>query len=147
MRIKYYCKIQHCYLISSYTLVLLPQHHAAAQRLRLVLVHPKTPLARCYAKKKNNTQNHCIWQYCRKQSCISKVTDYMDYSVSSISNFYESMIVLFPPFCIKEVIKWLVLKCNWKGRSEACLEMNAVSVQASYAEVIGKWRCHWTIPS
>lgn len=85
-------------------LLLLPHHHAAAQRLHLVLVHPKTPLARCYAKKPTVAVS-TIWQYCRKLSCISKVTDYMDYSVPSISNFYESMIVLFPPFCIKEVIK------------------------------------------
>lgn len=54
-------------------LLLLPQHHAAAQRLHLVLVDPKTPLARCYAKK-TTVAVSTIWQYCRKLSCISKVT-------------------------------------------------------------------------
>lgn len=95
------------------------------------------------------SKKHCDgsgWWHCRKQPCISKVADYMDYSIFSISDFYESMIVLFPLFCTKGVIKWLLLKCSWKGRSGACLEMNAVSVQVSYAEIIGKWRNCWAIP-
>lgn len=41
------------------------------------------------------------------QSCISNVTDYMDYWNCSISGFYESMIALYSHF-FKEVIKWPV---------------------------------------